>query len=212
MVYPIFKIMIAPILNFFIKEVRGSDNLPKKGIFIIASNQQSNLDGLILNLVVVHKLNKWIYMLSRKFWNMASGGNVIWMKWLGLIPVEGFDRGKMALKIALRFLKKEKRIVGIFPEGRRSKNGRLLRGKTGVARLALKAKVPVVPIGLINTNKVLAVGKMIPRFRKKIKIKIGKPLFFNEFYGKYNDYKTLRTITTKVMKEIGRLTNRKYLF
>jgi 1-acyl-sn-glycerol-3-phosphate acyltransferase len=100
----------------------------------------------------------------------------------------------------------------IYPEGTRTLTGKLNRAKTGVARLALQAKVPVVPMGLTNTFKILPKGKWIPKFGLKSDITIGKPMYFDKYYGKDDDKKTLRKITTLIMREIARLSRQKYPF
>jgi len=101
--------------------------------------------------------------------------------------------------------------MGVYPEGTRTLTGKLQRAKTGVARLALAAKVPVLPIGLTNTFKILPKGKWIPRFGRA-DVNIGKLMYFDEYYGKENNKKTLRLVTTKIMKEIAKLCGQKYEF
>ena len=102
-------------------------------------------------------------------------------------------------------------IIIIHPEGTRSNDGKLQKAKTGVARLALAAKVPILPVGLIGTFEILPKWKKIPRL-SKAKINIGKLIYFNAYYGKENDKKTIRFVTTKVMKEIAKLTKERYDF
>ena len=103
------------------------------------------------------------------------------------------------------------KIIGIYPEGTRTLDGKLQRGKTGAARLALAAKVPIVPVGLIGTFEILPKGKNIPKLKRAI-VNIGKPIYFDKYYGKENDKKTIRLVTTKVMKEIAKLCKKKYGF
>jgi 1-acyl-sn-glycerol-3-phosphate acyltransferase len=83
------------------------------------------------------------------------------------------------------------------------------RGKTGVARLALAAKVPVLPVGLVGTFKILPKGKLIPN-TKKADVNIGKPLYFDKYYGQENNRKTIRKVTNNIMKEIAKLSKQKY--
>jgi len=130
------------------------------------------------------------------------------------------DEESRAMLIALEYLKKGE-IVGIFPEGGRSLNGKIREGHPGAAFLALAAKVPVIPIGLINTYKVWPKGKSFPQFAR-CEMNIGAPLEFKEFYNEYDraisqkDKAKIREIEEQVvriiMKEIARLSNQEYPF
>jgi 1-acyl-sn-glycerol-3-phosphate acyltransferase len=130
---------------------------------------------------------------------------------VGTIPIDRKGKDKKALEKALDALKKGK-IVGIFPEGGRTRTGKLNKGKTGVARLALWAKVPVIPIGIKGSYKIWSAHQKIFKFKKAIYINIGKPMYFNKYYNKKFTKKLLRKITDQIMKEIARLTNQKYNF
>ena len=115
-----------------------------------------------------------------------------------------------ALKWAIKALKDGK-VIGIYPEGTRSLTGKLQKAKTGVARLALAAKVPVVPVGLIGMFEILPKGCYIPKF-KRATINIGNPIYFKKYYNKKINNKILNEITTKIMNEIAKLSNQKYNF
>ena len=108
----------------------------------------------------------------------------------------------------MRYLKKGDMIF-IFPEGARSLDGKLQNGKVGIAKLALEARVPVQPVGIIGSNKILPKGKFLPR-PKRCKINIGKALYFKEYYNKKITKKMLREVTNKIMREIARLIGQKY--
>ena len=130
------------------------------------------------------------------------------------IPASGkvFDHKEInnrALQKALYYLKNKEPIC-IYPEGHRTLDGQLQKAKTGVAKLALAAKVPVLPIGITGTFNILSKGRAIPKFKKCVVIKVGKPLYFNEYYGKENDKKVLNVVTAKIMKEIAKLIKKKY--
>ncbi len=209
MVYPIAKLMLPMIMRIWIKEVNGLENVPKKGPFIIAANHMSYMDHMIIMCTLVPYLNRRIHHLAKKehFDNFLKKS---WHTWAGAVPVDRQKGGKKALKWAINALKDGK-IIAIHPEGTRSLNGKLQRAKTGVARLALAAKVPVLPIGLIGTFEILPKGKYIPKLKKAIMI-IGKPMHFEKYYDKKITKKLLRDITGSVMAEIAKLCKQKYNF
>ncbi len=206
MVYFIIKNTLCVIINLYIKKVNGLENVPKKGAFIVAANHASYMDHMILQTIMAKKFNLLLHFLAKI--EHFRGVQRFWHKYVGAIPLDREKGGKGALRTAVNFLKKGK-IIAIYPEGTRTLTGKLQRAKTGVARLALSAKVPVLPIGLTGTFKILPKGKIIPRF-KRATVNIGKPMYFNEYYGKENNKKVLRLVTTKLMKEIARLTGKEY--
>ena len=209
MVYPIGKRTIAPIIRLWIKEVNGLQNIPKKGAFIVAANHESYMDHLIIVSTLVCYLNKKIHFLSKKehFDNIFKK---VWHTYAGAIPLDRQAGGTEALKWAIKALKEEK-IIAIHPEGTRTLTGKLQKGKTGVARLALAAKVPVIPVGLIGTFEIMPKGKYIPKLKRAI-MNIGKPMYFNEYHKKKITARLLREITDSIMKEIAKLCKQEYNF
>ena len=152
---------------------------------------------------------KFLDFLSKKEY-FESLFKRLWHEHWGSVPIDRQSGGKEALQWAIKALKHGK-IIAIHPEGTRSLTGKLQKAKTGVARLALKSKVPVVPVGLIGTFEILPKGKNIPKFKTAI-MNIGKPMHFDEYYTKPVTKRLLREITTKIMKEIARLSKQKYNF
>jgi len=209
MVYPITKKTILPIIRLWIKEVNGMKNIPEEGAFIIAANHESYMDHLIIASTFICHLDKKVHFLSKKehFDNVFKKA---WHTYAGAIPLDRKTGGKEALIWAVKALKKGK-IIAIHPEGTRTLTGKLQRGKTGIARLALAAKVRVIPVGLIGTFEILPKGKNIPKLKRAI-MNIGKPMGFDKYYNKTITKKLLRKITNEIMKEIARLCNQKYNF
>lgn len=209
MVYPITKKTILPIIRLWIKEVNGMKNIPEEGAFIIAANHESYMDHLIIASTFICHLDKKVHFLSKKehFDNVFKKA---WHTYAGAIPLDRKTGGKEALIWAVKALKKGK-IIAIHPEGTRTLTGKLQRGKTGIARLALAAKVRVIPVGLIGTFEILPKGKNIPKLKRAI-MNIGKPMGFDKYYNKKITKKLLRKITNEIMKEIARLCNQKYNF
>ncbi|MDP7244479.1 MAG: lysophospholipid acyltransferase family protein [Flavobacteriales bacterium] len=209
MVYPIAKVMFKPIVNLWVKEVGGLENLPKKGAFIVVANHASYMDHLIIMCTLVPHLNRKVHFLSKKE-HFSNPIKSMWHRWAGAIPLDRQAGGKEALRWAVKALKQGK-IIAIHPEGTRTLTGKLQKGKTGIVRLALAAKVPVVPVGLIRTFEILPKGKYIPRL-KRATMNIGKPMYFKKYYNKKITKTLLRKITKETMKEIARLCNQKYNF
>jgi 1-acyl-sn-glycerol-3-phosphate acyltransferase len=192
--------------KFFIKRVSGLGNIPKKTGFIVAANHSSYLDIIILTAVFLIKKNMNIRYIAKKelFTNwLFKKFEIIFQP----IPVDRGSKGKEVIQKAIKALKKGD-IIGVYPEGKRTLTGKLQKGKTGVARMALAAKVPVVPVGLIGTFELMPKGRIIPKFKKNIIINIGKPIYFRRYYGKQN--KTIyRKVTAIVMGKIAELSKQR---
>ena len=213
MAYPISKWIIPPIYSPWIRKVEGIENIPRDKPFIIAANHSSYFDTLLPAIVIAPKINKKIHpLVNSYYWK-----NPITRFFLDLwesIPVyvsrenDAKEKNKAAFEKALSYLKKGE-LAMIFPEGRRSKDGKLQRAYTGIAKLALKAKVPVLPAGIIDANKVLPIGVMLPRF-KRCEVRIGKLMHFDQYHNKKITNKVLEEITRSIMKEIAKLANQKY--
>ena len=215
MVYPIAKCTILPIHRVWMGKVQGTDNLLKNEPFIIAANHTSYYDILTLPSIIIPKLNKKMSALvNSRYWKnfMAKAFLDLWE----CIPVfvgkqkNLKEKNRVSLEKAKKYLK-DGRILMIFPEGGRSKDGKLKKAYNGIALLALKSEVPVIPAGIIGADKVLPKGKYLPRF-KRCEVKIGKPIYFNKFYNKKINKKILDGVTRKIMEEIGKLIGQKYRY
>jgi len=210
MVYPIGK-LLRPIFTFPVKEVKGLENLPKDTPFVITSNHNSFIDpNMLAYEITKHLKNKKIYFVSHSNLFSKFLAYLFFSEIGGIILLKKEDYTSF-VKSAHRHLRKG-HIIGIFPEGAHNKKPNLRRGKTGIARFVLEEKVPVIPIGIKGSLYVWSYLKKIPRPKKRVIIKIGKPLYFDKYYGKNNDYSILREITTTIMKEIALLTDQKYNF
>ena len=207
--YPISGRIIPLLISPWIKEINGIDNVPKDGNFIISANHESYLDHLILSSIIVNFTGKKIHYLAKKehFENFFERK---WHEHTGAIPIDRQAGGVEALETAKKCLKNGK-IIGVYPEGTRTLTGKLQRAKTGAARLALASNVPILPVGLVGTFKILPKGNKIPRF-KRAAVNFGKPMYFDDYYGKENDKKVIRLVVTKVMKEIAKLVGQEYNF
>lgn len=207
MVYSTLKITIIPIFKLWVRKVEGLNNLPRKGGFILAANHASYMDHLIIASYIITSLNRKVHFLAKKE-HFSNPFKAAWHYYAGAVPIDRQKGGKKAVKWAIKSLKQGK-IIAIHPEGTRSLNGKLQKAKTGIARLALLTKAPVIPAGLIGTYEILPKGNYIPRF-KKATMNIGKPMHFPEYYNKRINKRMLTEVTNNIMKEIAKLSNQKY--
>ncbi len=200
-----------PFRALWVKKTSGLENLPEDGPFIIAPNHCSYIEHFLIGAVVIPKIRHHLLFLAKKehFDGLQDFWHGLWKKYTRYIPIDR-SKGEKALETAAEALK-EGNVLIVYPEGTRSLTGKIQRGKTGVARLTLLAKVPVIPLGIIGTFEILPKGKTIPRL-KKAELHFGNPLTFERSYGKPTTKKLLRTITTTIMKEIARLSQQKYPF
>jgi 1-acyl-sn-glycerol-3-phosphate acyltransferase len=209
MVYFIPKLTIVPLVKLWTKKVNGLENIPKKSPFIIAANHASYLDHLIIASTLIPYLNKKIHFLAKKE-HFHKTLERWWHIYAGAIPLDRQVGGEEALNKGIGALKRGK-IMAIYPEGTRSLTGKIQKGKTGIARLALGAKVPVIPLGIIGSFEILPKGKIIPKM-KRATLNFGNPIYFNKYYNKPTTKKSLRSITNTIMKQIAKLSNQRYNF
>ena len=208
MKYPFIITIILKLARLFVRGVSGLENIPKKGGFIIAANHESYLDSYIIGAVIVPKIDKQIHFLTFKTGlGIKLFGEKIAHDWAACIFVEK-GKEKEALDKTIHLLKKGE-IVGIYPGGRTSK--RLRKGKTGAVRAALRARVPIVPVGLIGTYNIAPKERRIPAL-KRCEIRIGEPIYLTKYYNKKITKALLRKLTDELMLEIARLTGKKYLY
>jgi len=210
-VYWIFKGILKPLLRAVYRiRVEGLENVPTKGAALIAANHVSFLDSFFIPLVL--KWRKLTYLAKADYfknwktaWFFRSVGQISTER-------EGGKKSQQALGIALETLRDGK-LLGIYPEGTRSPDGRLHRGRTGVARLALAAGVPVVPCGVIGSDKVMPKGVKFPRLkgRLEVRVRFGAPLDFSRYAGKERDRLVLRSVTDEIQYEIMQLSGQEYV-
>ncbi|MFB9240008.1 lysophospholipid acyltransferase family protein [Plantactinospora siamensis] len=190
--------------------VEGLENIPATGGAIFAGNHLSVADELFLGASVPRHLAFWAK--SDYFTGTGVKGWIsrFVLTGLGAIPVEraGGRAALAAFDAAIPVLQAGD-LVAVYPEGTRSPDGRLYRGRTGVARLALAAGVPVIPVGVTGTEKVQPIGHRLPKPGVRgVVVRFGKPL---DFTGRPDDRSSLRAITDEVMNEIQRLTGQEYV-
>jgi 1-acyl-sn-glycerol-3-phosphate acyltransferase len=206
-------IFLKPIVKLiWVKEVRGLENIPK-GNFILASNHQSHWDQVINPYILVPRTFTFLGQIDKYSGFEAFLRNLIY-KIGGVIPIHRYDENskKMAIKKCVERLKKGEILI-IYPEGTRSKDGKIQEGKTGVAKIYLETGIPILPVAIKGNFEIMPVGKSFPKFKKIVKINIGRPLEFKEeleiaknLNSNSNEYKEIcQKITKKVMEEIKNL-------
>ncbi len=213
MLYWLLKyVVLGPILKLIFRpDVQGLEHIPSTGPVILASNHLSFSDSIFTPLIV----NRRVTFVAKAEYFTGKGlkGRLTRMFFVGTgtIPVDrsGGQAAQAALDTQLRVLKSGN-IAGIYPEGTRSPDGRLYRGKTGVARLALRSGAPVVPIAHLNTDEIQPTGRLIPRIRR-VRMRIGAPLDFARYADRLGDRRAERAITDEIMYELMELSGREYV-
>jgi 1-acyl-sn-glycerol-3-phosphate acyltransferase len=211
--YVVGKLTVGSFMKYgYNPRVEGLSNIPRTGGAILAANHLSVADQLFLGAVVGRQVHYWA---KEDYFHLPGIKGKLFagvMHGLGTIPVhrEGGRAALNALDDAVPVLMSGE-IVGIFPEGTRSPDGRLYRGRTGVARLAMQAGVPVVPVGILGTEKIQPKGHRTPKItelgRSDVIIKFGVPM---DFSHRTDDMSTMRAITDEILTEIQKLSGQEY--
>ncbi|WP_293786255.1 1-acyl-sn-glycerol-3-phosphate acyltransferase [uncultured Aeromicrobium sp.] len=203
---------LGPLLRVIFRPfAEGLENVPRQGPVILAANHLSYSDWLFMPLVMPRRVT---FVAKAEYFESPGVKGWLQKKFFGGTGQVPIDRSSGsaaagALKTQLRLLS-EGQVCGIFPEGTRSPDGRLYRGRTGVARLALEAKVPVIPVAVINTDIIAPPGKIFGRYARP-GVKFGRPLDFSRYEGLESDRFILRAITDEIMYEIMNLTGQEYV-
>ncbi len=200
-------VLLGPLLRLMYRpKAVGLENIPADGAAVLAANHQSFLDDLLLPLVVPKR--KVVFLAKADYFDKW------YLRWFfkgaNVIPVrrENKSAADAALHAGVQALS-EGKLVGIFPEGTRSPDGRLYRGKTGVARMALEAQVPVIPVAIHGTFEAMPYDRKVPK-SGRVTITFGKPLTFERHYDTPADRFVLRSVTDEIMYEIMLLSGQDY--
>jgi 1-acyl-sn-glycerol-3-phosphate acyltransferase len=209
----LLRITLSPIL-YVVWRPRNSGmrNVPKRGPAILVSNHMSFADHFFGPL----PLRRPIYFIGKSEYFTGKGVKGLltrgFMKGVGVVPVDrtGGSAADAALETGLRILR-EGKLLGIYPEGTRAPDDRLYRGKTGVARLALKSKVPVIPMAMLNTFELQPSGRPLWRLGVRPGVRFGQPMDFSKYYGHEDDREVLRKITDEIMQTIREMSGQEYV-
>ncbi len=206
------NLIVGPILRTAFRPwVTGEENIPRTGGVILASNHLSFIDSVFLPLLI----DRRVTFLAKSDYYTARGlrGWAIknFLKAAGMLPIDrsGGKASEASLRTGLGVLHRGE-VLGIYPEGTRSPDGKLYRGRTGVARMVLEGGVPVIPVAMIDTEKVMPIGKRLPKVRR-VGVVVGEPLDFSRFEGMESDRFILRSITDEIMYELSHLSDQEYV-
>jgi 1-acyl-sn-glycerol-3-phosphate acyltransferase len=209
----LLRVVLSPILYACWRPKNsGMKHVPSKGAALLASNHQSIFD----HFLTVLPLRRWIFFIAKAEYVTTKGpkGRLKqgFFQGVGVVPVDraGGDKATAAIDTGLRILG-EGKLLGIYPEGTRAPDSKLYKGKTGVARLALQARVPVIPVAMVNTFDILPEGKSLPRLGKRPEVKFGEPLDFSRYYGQADDPAVRRAVTDEIMQAIQKLSGQEYV-
>ncbi|MFI6265179.1 lysophospholipid acyltransferase family protein [Micromonospora sp. NPDC051006] len=205
-------VVLGPLLRLIFRpQVEGLHHVPASGPVILASNHLSFSDSIFTPLIVKRRVT--FVAKAEYFIGKGIKGWLTKMFFVssGTIPVDrsGGKAARAALDTQLQVLRAGG-IAGIYPEGTRSPDGRLYRGKTGVARLALESGAPVVPVGMLNADEIQPPGKLIPKIAR-VRIRFGAPLNFSRYQGLAGDRFVERAVTDEIMYELMELSGREYV-
>jgi 1-acyl-sn-glycerol-3-phosphate acyltransferase len=207
--YGILRAFLTPFLMvLFRPKVKGLRHVPGSGPVIIASNHLSFSDSIFMPLVVPRKVT----FLAKSEYFTSPGPKGLLKKLtfiaLGQVPVDrsGGRRSEAALITGLKVLA-EGKCLGIYPEGTRSPDGRLYKGRSGIARLAIESGSPVIPVAMFNTEKIQPTGTVVPKVMR-VEMIFGEPMYFE---GDSTDLQHLRDVTDKIMHTIQALSGQEYV-
>jgi 1-acyl-sn-glycerol-3-phosphate acyltransferase len=207
--YGTLRAFLTPFLMILFRpRVKGLRNVPATGPLIIASNHLSFSDSIFMPLVVPRKVT----FLAKSEYFTSPGPKGLLKKLtfiaLGQVPVDrsGGRRSEAAIITGLQVLS-EGKCLGIYPEGTRSPDGRLYKGRTGIARLAIESGAPIVPVAMFDTEKIQPTGQVIPNI-KRVGMTFGEPMYFD---GDSTDLAYLRVVTDQIMNRIQELSGQEYV-
>jgi 1-acyl-sn-glycerol-3-phosphate acyltransferase len=205
-------VALGPLLRVvFRPRAYGLDNVPDEGPAILASNHLSYADWLFMPLTLTRRVT---FVAKAEYFTTPGIKGWFQKKFFsgsGQVPIDraGANAAEGAMRSAKRILEAGD-LFGIYPEGTRSHDGKLYRGKTGVARLALETGAPVIPCAVVGTDVVAPAGKVFGRWTRPV-VRFGRPLDFSRYEGMENDRYILRSITDEIMYEIMRLSGQEYV-
>ncbi|MFE7130208.1 lysophospholipid acyltransferase family protein [Streptomyces sp. NPDC057638] len=213
MFYHLLKhVVLGPLLKLLFRpRIEGLEHIPEEGAAIIAGNHLSFSDHFLMPAI----LRRRITFLAKAEYFTGPGVKgrltAAFFRSAGQIPVDrsGKEAGRAAIREGLGVLAKGE-LLGIYPEGTRSHDGRLYKGKVGVAVMALTAGVPVVPCAMVGTFEIQPPGQVLPRIRR-VTVRFGEPLDFSRYAGMENERTAVRAVTDEIMYAILTLSGQEYV-
>jgi 1-acyl-sn-glycerol-3-phosphate acyltransferase len=208
-------VLLGPWLRLvYAPRIEGAANIPRSGAAILASNHLAVADSLFLPLMTRRRIT---FLAKQEYFTqpgLKGWAKRVFFGGTGNVPIDrtpGSSAAQAALDTGVRLLGQGK-LLGVYPEGTRSPDGRLYKGKTGMARMALEARVPVVPVAMIGTDEINQIGSA--RWRIKpgvVLVRIGKPLDFSRYYGMAGDRFVERSMADEIMYSLMELSGQTYV-
>ena len=206
MAYRILKVVLTPLFRFFWRvRVEGLENVPAEGAAILASNHLAVLDSFFLPLMLRRRIT---FVAKAEYFEKKT--TAWFFRAAGQIPIKrGGGQASLAALEAAKEVLGRGELFGIYPEGTRSPDGRLYKGHTGVARLALQCQVPVLAVAMIGTREIQTIGRVMPRCFMPVTVRVSAPMTFGA--ADQTDPLSLRHITDEIMFEIRELSGQEYV-
>ncbi len=213
MLYYILKYaVLGPLLRvLFRPRLEGLEHVPEEGAAIVAGNHLSFSDHFLMPVM----LKRRITFLAKQEYFTGPGikGRLTaaFFRAVGQIPVDrsGKEAGKAAIREGLGVLARDE-LLGIYPEGTRSPDGKLYKGKVGVAVMAIRGKVPVIPCAMVGTFEIQPPGQVVPKIRR-VSIRFGEPLDLSRYEGMEDEKAILRAVTDEIMYKVMELSGQEYV-
>ncbi|MDT0301068.1 lysophospholipid acyltransferase family protein [Streptomonospora wellingtoniae] len=213
MFYWVVKAILGPVIAVLWQpRAEGVENVPRHGPAIMVGNHLSFSDHFFGPLPLPRKIT---FLAKAEYFTGTGPKGLLsrlFFTGVGQIPIDrsGGKASEAALRTGLKVLKQGK-LLGIYPEGTRSPDGKLYRGRTGVARMALESRAPVVPMAMINADKIMPPGRTLPKLGIRPKVVFGKTLDFARYYGMERDPRVLRAVTDEIMYALMELSGQEYV-
>ncbi|MFI0723765.1 lysophospholipid acyltransferase family protein [Streptomyces sp. NPDC021224] len=213
MFYRVLKyVILGPLLRMFFRpRIEGAENIPESGAAVIAGNHLSFSDHFVMPAILPRRIT---FLAKAEYFTgpgLKGRLTAAFFRGVGQIPVDrsGGSASQSAIDAGLGVLRRGE-LLGIYPEGTRSHDGRLYRGRTGVAVMALRARAVVVPCAMIGTFELQPPGRRLPRLGR-VTIRFGEPLDFGRFHGMEGERHVVRAVTDEIMYAIMELSGQEYV-
>jgi 1-acyl-sn-glycerol-3-phosphate acyltransferase len=210
--YVLKYVLLGPLLRLLFRpRIEGLEHIPDEGGAIVAGNHLSFSDHFLMPAILKRRIT---FLAKAEYFTgpgLKGRLTAFFFRSAGQIPVDrsGKEAGKAAIREGMGVLAKDE-LLGIYPEGTRSHDGRLYKGKVGVAVMAIKAQVPVVPCAMVGTFEIQPPGQTIPSIRR-VTIRFGEPLDFSRYAGLENEKAAVRAVTDEIMYAILGLSGQEYV-
>ncbi|MFF6958475.1 1-acyl-sn-glycerol-3-phosphate acyltransferase [Streptomyces sp. NPDC008317] len=213
MFYRLLKyVVLGPLLRLMFRpRIEGMENIPESGRAIIAGNHLSFTDHFVMPAILPRRIT---FLAKAEYFTgpgLKGRLTAAFFRSVGQIPVDrsGGKASQAAVTAAIEVLERDE-LLGIYPEGTRSHDGRLYRGKTGVALMALRAQAPVIPCAVLGTFELQPPGRKFPRIGR-VTIRFGEPLDFSRFFGMEEERYVVRSVTDEIMYAIMAMSGQEYV-